>query len=133
MKKKYIAILAAIFGFAAQSVQAEPRQGTFAWDANPVEDAVTGYNLYRLFIGTTPAENTYLKINSSALINATEYTTTIDSGWIVVVRAVNAEGESGDSNAVTVQSPPTAPKNFRKIAFNRDLKFTIWEQTAKIS
>lgn len=67
---------------------------SFAWDANPGGDNVTGYNLYR---GATSGSYSLY----AALGVVTSTTIPLETGvWYFALTAVNAFGESGFSNEI---------------------------------
>src|SRR5262249_35785631 len=81
------------------------------WNRN-VEPDVMGYNVYR---GTHPG-GPYIKVNPTLVpqppqsVKPTYSEAVPDGTYFYVVRAVNAAGESGNSNEVQVQPlPPGVP------------------------
>ena len=67
---------------------------SLAWDANPSEDNVTGYNIYR-----GASSGSYSLFKSLGVV--TSATISIGGGvWYLALTAVNANGESGFSNEI---------------------------------
>jgi hypothetical protein len=80
------------------------------WDAAPVSDSVTGYNVYR----SATAGSGYVKLTATP-VTAPDFTDD-PSGpgpFFFVVTAVNPAGESAFSNEVVYRNLPGAPKNLR--------------------
>jgi titin len=79
------------------------------WDANPVTDLVTGYNIYR---GQSSGGESYLA--SVGLLDTSYTDSAVQNGvtYYYYVTAVNLNGESGPSNEVSATpggSPPPPP------------------------
>jgi len=119
MKRLFVIALVLCFAlFTTPAIQAQVApQVVVGWDAVPASAGATGYNVYR----STTSGTFSTKLNT-ALITALTYTdTTVVRGttYFYVVRAVNATGESPNSNQITHTVPqvvPPAPANLRVIS-----------------
>ena len=105
-----VLLLAMLFPMLALGASA-----VLAWDAPA--GTITGYNIYR---STTSGAFT-TKLNAALVTTLTYTDTTAVAGttYFYVVRAVNATGESPNSNQITVVVPvplPAAPTNLRLIS-----------------
>jgi len=114
---KRLLAIAAILGFAlftAPVAQAQSPQVVLGWDTTPT---ATGYNVYRSATSGGP----YTKLNATPVTVLTYTDTTVVRGstYFYTVRAVNATGESPNSNQIThtvPQAVPPAPTNLRVIS-----------------
>lgn len=101
--KKILTIL-----LATLALQIHARDITLAWDLNPPEQGVEGYNLYGVEI-TPEGETNYTRIGS-ALMPPLILKNVSFAPHAYVLTATNAWGESGYSNTATVEGvAPTQP------------------------
>jgi fibronectin type 3 domain-containing protein len=118
MKPLFVLVLTLMLMlFPALTVQAQAATVNLAWDVPASGGAATGYNVYR----STVSGQFTTKLNATPLTTLTYADTTAVAGttYFYVVRAVNASGESANSNQVTAAIPipvPGAPTNLRVIS-----------------
>ena len=89
---------------------------SFIWDANPASDLVTEYRIYETTGGTAVLKT------STTETRGTVQAVDMNIDRTFICRAVNVAGESGDSNAVTLDHKgiiaelvPGAPAGMSKV------------------
>lgn len=92
-----------------------------AWDRQP-DPGVAGYNIYRSTMSGGPYTKLNLNLIPQTTVDSPMYTdmtpSNVQTFYYVVTAVSVGMAESGFSNQVTVNSPPTAPTNLRVVSFS---------------
>jgi len=118
MKRTLVVVLTLLLMLLpALNINAQAATVNLAWDLPTTGGATASYNIYR----STVSGQFTTKLNAAPVTTLTYADTTAAPGvtYFYVVRAVNATGESANSNQITAVVPlavPGAPGNLRVIS-----------------